>query len=242
MADMFTWGVLLFSTLTTFGLYMILSGVDNPWFAFAEHAFVGCAIGLSIVVSTDYIFRTIVPRIMTDPGKNWPTFISIILGLMMLLRVSKSTVHIARIPITIATGAGIAVGTRATLFSGIVNQVRATILPIFSVTDTWTLIYNLTVILCVLLVFTYYFYTTEMKGPLKTANSIGKYILYLAFGVLFSQTYMGRLGLLLGHLENYLTPYFPDFFVTVTIVLIMIVSTYLLHKRYPDLLKKVTPE
>jgi hypothetical protein len=242
MADMFTWGVLLFSTLTTFGLYMILSGVDNPWFAFAEHAFVGCAIGLSIVVSTDYIFRTIVPRIMTDPGKNWPTFISIILGLMMLLRVSKSTVHIARIPITIATGAGIAVGTRATLFSGIVNQVRATILPIFSVTDTWTLIYNLTVILCVLLVFTYYFYTTEMKGPLKTANSIGKYILYLAFGVLFSQTYMGRLGLLLGHLENYLTPYFPDFFVTVTIVAIMIVSTYLLHKRYPDLLKKLTPE
>jgi len=242
MADMFTWGVLLFSTLTTFGLYMILSGVDNPWFAFAEHAFVGCAIGLSIVVSTDYIFRTIVPRIMTDPGKNWPTFISIILGLMMLLRVSKSTVHIARIPITIATGAGIAVGTRATLFSGIVNQVRATILPIFSVTDTWTLIYNLTVILCVLLVFTYYFYTTEMKGPLKTANSIGKYILYLAFGVLFSQTYMGRLGLLLGHLENYLTPYFPDFFVTVTIVAVMIVSTYLLHKRYPDLLKRLTPE
>jgi hypothetical protein len=71
---------------------------------------------------------------------------------------------------------------------------------------------------------------------------VGKYILYLSFGVLFSQTYMGRLGLLLGHLENYLTPYFPDFFVTVTIVLIMIVSTYLLHKRYPDLLKKLTPE
>jgi hypothetical protein len=179
---------------------------------------------------------------MTDPVKNWPTFISIILGLMMLLRVSRSTVHIARIPITLATGAGIAVGTRATLFSGIVNQVRATILPIFSVTDTWTLIYNLTVILCVLFVFTYYFYTMEMKGPLKAANSVGKYILYLAFGVLFSQTYMGRLGLLLGHLENYLTPYWPDFYLTVIIVAVMIVSTYMLHKRYPDLLKKVTPE
>ncbi len=242
MADIYTWAILILSTLTTFGLYMILSGIDNPWFAFAEHAFVGCAIGLSVVVSTDYIFRTIVPRIMTDPGKNWPTFISIILGLMMLLRVHKDTVHIARIPITIATGAGIAVGTRATLFSGIINQIRATILPLFSITDTWALIYNVTVILCVLFVFTYYFYTMEMKGPLKTANSVGKYILYLSFGVLFSQTYMGRLGLLLGHLENYLTPYFPDFFVTVTIVLIMIVSTYLLHKRYPDLLKKLTPE
>jgi hypothetical protein len=147
MVDIYTWAVLILSTLTTFGLYMILSGVDNPWFAFAEHAFVGCAIGLSVVVSTDYIFRTIVPRIMTDPGKNWPTFISIILGLMMLLRVYKGTVHIARIPITIATGAGIAVGTRATLFSGIINQIRATILPIFTVTDTWTLMYNLTVIM-----------------------------------------------------------------------------------------------
>ena len=242
MVDVFTWGVLILSTLTTFGLYMILSGVDNPWFALAEHAFVGCAIGLSIVVSTDYIFRTIVPRILLDPVKNWPTFISIILGLMMLLRIRKETVHIARIPITIATGTGIAVGTRATLFSGIINQIRATILPVFSATDMWALLYNLTVIVCVLLVFTYYFYTVEMKGPLKTANSLGKYILYLAFGVLFAQTYMGRLGLLLGHLETYLTPYYPDFFVTVTVVLIMVVSTYLLYKRYPDLLKKLTPE
>jgi len=242
MADLFTWTVLILSTVTTFGLYMILSGVDSPWFAFAEHAFVGCAIGLSVVVSTDYIFRTIAPRIAADPMKNWPTIISVILGLMMLLRVSKSTVHIARIPITLATATGIAISTRATLFSGIINQIRATILPLFGLTDTWTLFVNLTVIVCVLLVFTFYFYTTELKGPLKTANNIGKIILYLSFGVLFSQTYMGRLGLLLGHLETYVKPYVPNLVVTMIIVVVMLVTTYLLHKRYPELLKSLTPE
>jgi len=242
MSDWFTWAVLILSTVTTFGLYMILSGVDSPWFAFGEHAFVGCAIGLSVVVSTDYIFRAIIPRIAADPVKNWPTIVSVILGLMMLLRVHKDTVHIARIPITLATATGIAVSIRATLFSGIINQIRATILPLFGVTDIWAVLTNLTVILCVLFVFTFYYYTTEMKGPLKTANTIGRYILYLSFGVLFSQTYMGRLGLLLGHLETYVKPYVPNLALTSIIVLTMLVTTYLLHKKYPDLLKKLTPE
>ena len=242
MADMLTYTILILSTITTFGLYMILTGVDSPWFAFAEHAFVGTSIGLSVVVSTDYIFRTIVPRIQANPIGNWPTLISVALALMMLLRVSKSTVHFARIPITIATATGIAISVRATIFSGIINQLKATILPLFNLSDIWTLLTNLTVIICVLFVFMYYYYTIEMKGPLKTANKIGKYILFLSFGVLFAQTYMGRLGLLLGHLDGFVKPYFPNMTITVILVIVMLVSTYLLHKRYPDLLKRVTPE
>jgi len=242
MADIYTWGVLILSTVTTFGLYMILSGVDSPWFAFAEHAFVGTAIGLSVVLSTDYLLRTIFPRIMADPMGNWPTIISVILGLMMILRVSNSTVHYARLPITIATAGGIAVSVRATIFSGIINQIRATILPILGLQTWWELFVNLTIVLSVLFVFTYYFYTTELKGPLKQANTVGRWILYFAFGVLFAQTYMGRLGLLLGRLQEFVTPTYPNFIVTIIIVALMIISTWLLHKRYPDLLEKLTPE
>ena len=242
MADLYTWGVLILSTVTTFGLYMILSGVDSPWFAFTEHAFVGTAIGLSVVLSTDYLLRTIFPRIMADPMGNWPTIISVILGLMMILRVSNSTVHYARLPITIATAGGIAVSVRATIFSGIINQIRATILPILGLQTWWELFVNLTIVLSVLFVFTYYFYTTELKGPLKQANKVGRWILYLAFGVLFAQTYMGRLGLLLGRLQEFVTPTYPNFIVTIIIVALMIVSTWLLHKRYPELLEKLTPE
>ena len=240
--DIYNLSVLIFSTITTFGLYMILSGVDSPWFAFAEHAFVGTAIGLSVVVATDYLFRTVFPRIISDPIGNWPTGISIILGLMMILRVHRGTVHLARIPITFATAAGIAVSVRATIFSGIITQIQATILPLLGLQSLWDVIFNLSIILSVLLVFTFYFYTTEMKGPLKQANSLGRYILYLAFGVLFAQTYMGRLGLLLGHLQNYLVPYVPNMAITVIIVAIMIFSTYILHKYYPELLTKLTPE
>lgn len=242
MADIYTLLVIIFSTITTFGLYMILSGVDSPWFAFAEHAFVGTAIGLSVVVSTDYLLRTIFPRILGDPVANWPTIISVILGLMMLLRVHKDTVYLARIPITIATAAGIAISVRATIFSGIINQIRATILPLFGLGSLWDLVVNLTVVLSVILVFTYYFYTAEMKGPLQHANRVGRLILYLSFGVLFAQTYMGRLGLLLGHLQTYIEPYSPNGVITVIIVAIMIVSTWLLHKKYPELLEKLTPE
>jgi len=242
MVDLYNGGILILSTVTTFGLYMILSGVDSPWFAFAEHAFVGTAIGLSVVVATDYIFRTIIPRILSDPAANWPTIVSVILGLMMILRVHRDTVHLARIPITIATAAGIAVSVRAEIFSGIINQIKATILPLMGLATWWDFVVNVTVVLSVLLVFTYYFYTIEMKGPLQHASRVGRYILYLAFGVLFAQTYMGRLGLLLGHLQAYIQPYYPNGAVTVVVVVVMVVSTWLLHKRYPELLEKLTPE
>jgi hypothetical protein len=240
--DLYNWGILILSTVTTFGLYMILSGVDSPWFAFAEHAFVGCAIGLTVVVSTDYIFRNIVPRIMANPSGEWPLIVSLILGLMMILRVNRETVHIARIPITIATAVGLSVGVRATIFSGIINQIRATILPLFGGGSLMDVVSNLTIVLSVLLVFTYYFYTTELTGPLETANKIGRLILYLAFGVLFAQTYMGRLGLLLGRMELFLFPYVPNLVLTLIVVITMMVSTYALHKYYPDLLRKLTPE
>jgi hypothetical protein len=179
---------------------------------------------------------------MADPMSNWPTIISVLLGLMMILRINRSTVHYARLPITIATAGGIAVSVRATIFSGIINQIRATILPLFGLQTWWQLFVNLTVVLSVILVFTYYFYTTELKGPLKQANTVGRWILYLSFGVLFAQTYMGRLGLLLGRLQEFVTPYYPNFTVTLIIVATMIITTWLLHKRYPELLKKLTPE
>lgn len=242
MVDLYNGGILILSTVTTFGLYMILSGVDSPWFAFAEHAFVGTAIGLSVVVATDYIFRTIIPRILSDPAANWPTIVSVILGLMMILRVHKDTVYLARIPITIATAAGIAVSVRAEIFSGIINQIKATILPLMGLATWWDFFVNLTVVLSVLFVFTYYFYTTEMKGPLLQANKVGRYVLYLAFGVLFAQTYMGRLGLLLGRMQLFIQPYYPNGALTVVVVVVMIVSTWLLHKKYPELLEKLTPE
>jgi hypothetical protein len=237
--DLYAWGVLILSTVTTFGLYMILSGVDSPWFAFAEHAFVGCAIGLTVVVSTDYIFRTIVPRIM---GGDWAMIISVILGLMMLLRVNKSTLYLARIPITLSAAVGVAVGVRATIFSGIINQIRATILPIFGAGSAMDMISNITVVLSVFLVFTYFFYTTEMKGTLATANRVGRWVLYLAFGVLFAQTYMGRLGLLLGRMTLFLFPTNPNMYVTIIVIAVMVITTWLLHKNYPELLKKITPE
>jgi len=237
--DLYAWGILILGTVTTFGLYMILSGLDSPWFAFAEHAFVGTAIGLSVVVSTDYIFRTIIPRIMRG---EYQMLISVILGLMMLLRVNKSTVHLARIPITLSAAVGVAVGIRADIFSGIINQIRATILPIFGGGSAMDIVSNLTIVLSVLFVFSYFFYTTEIKGPLETANKIGRNILYLAFGVLFAQTYMGRLGLLTGRMTLFLFPTNPNLYVTLIVIAVMVATTWLLHKNYPDLLKKLTPE
>jgi hypothetical protein len=53
---------------------------------------------------------------------------------------------------------------------------------------------------------------------------------------------MGRLGLLLGRMQLFVEPYYPNFVVTIIVVATMVISTCLLHKRYPELLEKLTPE
>jgi len=233
--------IVILATAVTFGLYSILTGISNPYFAWAEHTYIGGAIGLTVVVSMDYIRRNIIDRVSADPVHNWPLIISLILGLMMLTRIHPRYSYIARIPVAVATATGVAVSTRAVIFTGIIKQIQATILPILNGGDPKTVFTNIMVILFVIIMMTYFIYTMELKGPIKTSYQLGRYLLYAAFGVLFAMTYMGRLGLLLGRLETLLFPV-THLYITVIISLFMVVTIYLLHRYYPKLLDKLTPE
>lgn len=240
--DIVSWAILILSTFVTFGLFSVLSGIDNPFFAWAEQTYVGVAIGLATVVTVDYLIANVYVRVSSNPSAGWPLIISLILGLMMLTRIHPKYAHWARIPIAVSTGAGIAVSTRAIIFSSIINQIRATILPLVGGGDPLTVVTNLLVIVFVIVIITFFIYTTELKGPLKVSHDLGRYCLYAAFGVLFAQTYMGRLGLLLGRMETMLIPMNPSGYVTVIVAVIIVVSIYVLNKYYPDTLQKLVPE
>jgi hypothetical protein len=233
--------ILVLSTVTTFGLFSILIGEDNPWFAFAENAYVGVAVGLSIVLNTQYLLNNVISKATGNLLANWPLLFSLALGLMMLTRVSPKYSFIARIPIAVATGTGIAIATRAIIFSSIINQIIATIKPLLNVGDPTVLLTNFLVLFFVLTMMSYFVYTTEHKGALQTSSSIGRYILYASFGALFAITYMGRLGMLLGRAETLFIPE-SSMYVSIAVASIIVVSTYVLIKFYPDLMKKLTPE
>ena len=238
--DLISWSTLIISTFVTFGLWSILTGVDNPWFAWAEHTFLGAGMGLMVVIAVDYLQVNIIPKIQQNPSENWSLIISIIIGLMMLFRLSSKTAHLARIPIAISVGTGIAISTRAIIFTGVINQVRATILPLVGSGSTFEKFTNLMIIIFVITIITFYIYTAELKGPLKISHDIGRYLLYASFGAMYAMTYQGRLGLFLGRMETMLFP-MTSFYTSILIASIILVTTYILIKYYPDTLDKIVP-
>jgi len=238
--DVVSWLILVLSTAITFGLFSILTGVDNPFFAWAENTYVGGAVGMTIVVSFTWIVSNVVAKITSNISANWPSVVSLILGLMMLTRIHPKYSFIARIPICIATGVGIAVSTRAIVFSGLLYQIRATILPIFDWSNVVTAFTNLMVVVFVITVLTFFVYTTELRGPLKTSHTVGRLVLFLSFGALYAQTYMGRLGLFLGRMETLLIPQ-TSFNISITVALVIVITTFVLHRFYPDVMKRIIP-
>jgi hypothetical protein len=238
--DISSWMMLIFSTAITFGLYSVLSGIDNPWFAWAEHTYLGAGTGLMVILALDYLNSKIITRITSNPLSNWPLIISLILGMLILTRTNQRTAHIARIPIAVATGTGIAVSTRALIFTNVIKQIKATIIPIMTEGDPMATFTNIGVIILVITMMSFFIYTTELRGPLKASSTFGRYALYAAFGALFAMTYQGRLGLFLGRMETMLIPN-THLYVSLIIAIAIVLTIYILHKYYPDTLKKIVP-
>jgi len=226
---------------TTFSLFSILMGFDTPFFALAEHIYVGVAIGYMVISSTNYIQNQVLAKITSDIGANWPFIIGAILGIMMLGRLSSKTSYLARVPMTLATGVGVALSARTTIFTSIIVNIVATIKPIVGDASMMEKFTNLAVLVLVIFILTFFLYTTRLTGPLQTSHNIGRYILYAAFGALFAQTYMGRLGLFLGRMEAML---FPEINaqISAVVVVIILAGSFYLKKYAPDLLKKLTPD
>jgi asparagine N-glycosylation enzyme membrane subunit Stt3 len=228
------------ATLITFGLYSILTGVDNPFYAFAEHSYIGTAIGFLAVISITYLQTKVFTPIMADPANNILPLVSVILGLMMLTRISTKYAWIARIPITVSIAVGVGISTRTGVITNIIAQIKATILPLWT-GDWFASLTNILVIIFVIATLIFFQYTTRRTGPLGQASKFGRLVLYAGFGALFAQTFMGRIGLFLGRMETMLFPE-TQLQITLAVIAVILVVTYLLHKRYPELLDRILPQ
>lgn len=231
--------VIILATVITFGLYSALTGMDNPFYAFAEYSYVGAGVALLFVMSLLYLQQKVLASILSNPAENWFLIISIAVGLLMLTRVSSKYSYLARIPIVIGVSIGLGISTRTIIFTNITMQIQATIKPLWGV-DSFTAFTNLSVLLFVVLSLFSFLYTYEVKGPVKKVSDLGIYVLYAGFGALFAQTFMGRIGLFLGRMETMLFPEI-QLYLTIAISGIILVIIYVLKKKYPELLDRIMP-
>lgn len=235
MIDIIELSIVVVGIFLAICMFTTLYGKSNPLYSLAEESYIGFATGLTVVVNILFIWRTGILGIQA--GDSMLIF-GVILGVMVLLRVHPKYNYIARIPIAITIGAQLGLALRTTIFTGFLDQIRATIIPLLS-GNTQTLLYNWTIALSVILMLTFFFYTTELKGPLGTASKIGEYLMYAAFGGIFAQTFMGRLSLFVGFMQNYMVPPWKTPYLIGSLIIVF--AAVIILDRF-KLLEKLTPE
>ncbi|GAH77567.1 unnamed protein product, partial [marine sediment metagenome] len=146
---------------------------------------IGFATGLTIVINLLYIYNTGVVGIQ---GGDWVLIFGFILGIATILRIYPKYSYLSRLPIAITLGAQLGLSLRTQIYTGFIDQIKASIIPLFE-GNAKTLIYNWTTFICVIFMLSFFLYTIEVKGPISMSAKIGEYLMYASFGAIFAQTF-----------------------------------------------------
>ncbi len=182
----------------TLGVYSYLVK-ENPWYRFAEHTFVGLAVGHGVTMS---IHQTLIPYTKThviEDGRWW--FVLLVpIGLMYYTRYFWDGKYgwLSSYPICLSMGwdlgYDLARGYRSTivqLADTMVNLKKFDDLLFFAI---WV---------CAMM---YFFFTVGKESKtIATCGKIGRYFMMLRFGAAFANTIQGRISLFLGRLSFLLT-------------------------------------
>ncbi|WP_447972282.1 hypothetical protein [Nitrospira sp. Kam-Ns4a] len=185
---------------------------DNPLFKLAEHLYVGVSVGYTIVKSYDLMIR-LVYEPMVHQGQ-WSLLIPLGIGLLMLARYLPQAAWLSRIAFAFVVGVGSGLAIPRIISSYILKQVEDTVRPLAALTEgggvTFTFdllnpasnLNTIVLLLGVVSVLFYFFFSIEHRGPVRVAARTGILFLMIAFGAAFGYTVMARMSLLIGRLTD----------------------------------------
>jgi hypothetical protein len=186
---------------------------DNPIFKLAEHLYVGISVGYTIVKAYDTVIVHLIYVPMIKEG-DWSLLVPVGLGLLMLARYVPNAGWLSRYAFAFIVGVGSGLAIPRTISSFILKQVEDTIRPLVTLlpdggmTFTASLLnpasnLNAVILLVgVVSVLFYFFFSLEHDGPLRTAARTGILFLMIAFGAAFGYTVMARMSLLIGRFTD----------------------------------------
>lgn len=186
---------------------------DNPLFKMAEHVYVGVSVGYTIVKTWD----TVVIRLIIEPiAKNgdWYLLIPVMIGLLMLTRYFPKISWMSRLAFAFIVGVGSGLAIPRIISSYILKQVEDTVRPLVSVvgagaptisfdlSNPASSLNSLVLLVGVISVLFYFFFSIEHVGPVRVAARTGILFLMIAFGAAFGYTVMARMSLLIGRMTD----------------------------------------
>jgi len=180
---------------------------DNPFFKFGEHVFVGVSVGYLLTITYYQVMTNKLYIPMTEQGKWW-LLVPAFLGLLLLARFIPSIAWLSRISFAFLLGISSGVAIPRQISSFILKQIEGTLKPLVTVSDggiTWITLAGLNALLVligVVSVLFYFFFSLEHTGPVRQIARVGIYFLMVSFGAAFGYTVMARMSLLIGRFDE----------------------------------------
>jgi len=202
---------------------------DNVFYKFAEHLFVGISAAYWMCLGFwTTIVGNLVPRLsqsMSDYFQvpyiaseyNFFFYIPVVLGFLLLMRLSSKAGWISRWPLAFIVGTTAGLNFIRYLRSDFIKQISSTFVPLLgtewngfghfmsnlnlSATGQLTVIVsNWVIFVGVFCGLVYFFFSKEHRGAFGRASRVGIWILMITFGASFGYTVMGRISLLVGRI------------------------------------------
>ena len=192
---------------------------DNPFYKFAEHAFVGVSAAYWMVVG---FWTTIIPNLI---GKLFPDFtrahfvpglkpdvhaelqylVPLLLGVLLLWRLAPKGGWIGRWPLAFILGTTAGLRLIGFLEADFLLQIEQSMRPFLAYDgvelDWGTSFKNIFTVLGTICALVYFFFSVEQKGIVGKVSRVGIWVLMITFGAGFGYTVMGRVALLVGRMQ-----------------------------------------
>ncbi|HWL06970.1 MAG TPA: hypothetical protein VNQ76_01010 [Planctomicrobium sp.] len=197
---------------------------DNPFYKVAESVFVGVSAAYIMVVgfwtvmvpslfaklSPVWVQSWAMPGISTVRDEHWWLYlIPLILGVMLLWRLSPKGAWIARWPLAFIIGSTAGIRLIGFLQADFLSQIHASIQPVIVTETTATgmqiqwgeSLQQFLLIVSVIATLVYFFFSVEHKGIVGRVSQVGVWVLMMTFGAAFGYTVMGRIALFASRVE-----------------------------------------
>jgi hypothetical protein len=169
---------------------------DNPWFQFAEHTFIAIAAAHGMVIAFQNVTKTAFNPLIQGEI-YW--IIPIILGALVLTRLSDEYRFASNWPLAIVLGVGTALSARGAIETQIFAQIRA------GLELTWAtplqVINNIILVGGTFCVVAYFLFTVKPVRGLEPIQKIGRYVMMAGFGMNHAWAWMSRIASVIAILQ-----------------------------------------
>jgi len=209
---------------------------DNPFFKLGEHIYVGVSVGYGLVIT---YYEVMVKKLyvpMLQQG-NWWLIIPTLLGLLVLARFIPAIAWLSRISFAFIVGVGSGIAIPRVISALILQQVQGTLKPLVTTSEgsvvwfTFAGLNTLLILVGVVSVLFYFFFSIEHTGVVHRVARIGIYFLMVSFGAAFGYTVMARMSLLIGRFDELIGYASPDYGYATLVLLGLVIAGLLLWER-----------